>query len=308
MNEPSIALWAKDQATTPVSVGAWCAEVTEKLEDAASRGAWMLVLPELAALQWGAAAPENERMPRRLGAWVAGHAGDALALLADAVERTGVALLPGTIPTRRADGEIVNRATVLLPGGRRVHQDKLCLTPMERERGWLPGDTLRPFRWHGVTWAVCTCLDIEQPALAGQLHAAGVEVILVPSKTVGRDGYHRVFSCARARAVELLALVAVVGTVGEAAYLPAPATNVSGAAVYMPSETALGDTGVLAESPGADRVPVAGGAMLVVPELPVSAIRRLRAGGARVWPGYWSADHVTLAETVDAGPRADAAE
>ena len=36
------------------------------------------------------------------------------------------------------------------------------------------------------------------------------------------------------------------------------------------------------------------GPFLVVPDVPVGAIRALRARGAEVWPGGWSADHVRV--------------
>jgi hypothetical protein len=40
--------------------------------------------------------------------------------------------------------------------------------------------------------------------------------------------------------------------------------------------------------------------VLVVRELPIDKVRAGRAGGARVWPGAWSAEHVRVID-----PRAE---
>ena len=104
--------------------------------------------------------------------------------------------------------------------------------------------------------------------------------------TARLSGYSRVFSCAKARAVELLTCVAVTGCIGQPP-LPGERTNVSGAAVFLPCEAELGydgrfaDTGVFEKSEGA-------GPLLHVRDIPIAEVRRLRREGAEVWPGAWS--------------------
>ena len=63
--------------------------------------------------------------------------------------------------------------------------------------------------------------------------------------------------------------------------------------MFVPCEPALGHTGVLAETPAVEGH-WGDGQFLVVHDVPVGAIRALRARGAEVWPGGWSADHVRV--------------
>jgi len=307
--QPAIALWATDAATYHESLDAWIIAVETRLAEAAAAGAWMLVMPEDISQHWVAFRPKGAE-PHPTGdfdSWLAEIRETVMARLHPLTDAHGIGLLPGTCPARRADGAIVNRATVLLPGGRRIDQDKLCPTPGEHDMGRTPGDTLIPFDWNGVRWAVMTCLDVEQPDAANLLIEAGVEIVLTPSMTASRAGYHRVFSCARARAVEMMAVVCAVGAVGSPEYTPYDLPNFSGAGVFIPSEPSLGDTGVFADLPGSAVAPTDGGAMLIARDIPLERVRELRKGTAQVWRGAWPADHVKVA-AVDTGASDQAAE
>src|SRR3546814_10116506 len=60
-----------------------------------------------------------------------------------------------------------NRAWLLLPDGRAIAQDKLCLTPGEQDAAsWdlVPGDTLQVVEWEGLKVVILICLDVEMPA------------------------------------------------------------------------------------------------------------------------------------------------
>jgi predicted amidohydrolase len=162
--------------------------------------------------------------------------------------------------------------------------------------GIAPGDTLHVVAWRGLRLAVVTCLDIELPALAAALGERMLDLVLVPSMTHRPAGYHRVFGCAKARAVELQAIVAAVGVIGT---LPDGTSHHSGAAVFLPCEEALGHTGVLAAlGPLGDPLPGEDpwGPMLIARDLPVATVRALRAGAAEVWPGAWRADGIRIVE------------
>src|SRR3546814_13551925 len=63
--------------------------------------------------------------------------------------------------------------------------------------------------------------------------------------TAKLSGYSRVFSCAKARAIELLCAVAATGVIGRAPGSTQNPTNVSACAVYLPCEPSLGMDGVL---------------------------------------------------------------
>jgi hypothetical protein len=41
-------------------------------------------------------------------------------------------------------------------------------------------------------------------------------------------------------------------------------------------------------------IPDPRGALLIARDLPVAEVRALRSGGAEVWPGCWTADHLQV--------------
>jgi predicted amidohydrolase len=290
----TIALWAVNLGRPLNGLDAWIADVDAKLGEAAEAGAELLVMPEYACEQWLAFKPEGLALDEEIP-WLASLAPAAHERLAEVVPRRRVALLAGTMPWPVDDGHR-NRAWLFLPDGRSIAQDKLVLTPSEKNpEGWnlVPGDELVITEWRGLRVATLICLDVEMPALAAKLAPHRPDLVLVPSMTARRSGYARVYGCAKARAVEFLAAVAVTGAVGAALGSSDPAGNVSGCAVYLPCEPELGFHGVHGELPAVDRHD-SDGPFLIARDLPMDAIRRLRSEAAEVWPGPWSADHVTI--------------
>lgn len=219
----------------------------------------------------------------------------ALELLRPLPARHGVALLAGTMPWAESDG-FRNRAWLLLPDGRVIAQDKLCLTPGEKEPDYwclTPGDQLNVIEWRGLKVVVLTCLDIEMPALSMLLAPIAPDLILVPSMTHRLSGHSRVFGCAKARAVELVCAVAATSVIGCSPGTTLNHSNVGACALYLPCEPSLGMTGIL------DAIPALGehegdGPLLIARDVPFAEMRRLREAGAEVWPGAWRADHLTV--------------
>jgi len=292
----TLALWATNLSTPLNGLGAWVAQIEAKLAEAAASGAKLLVMPEYACEAWlsfkPAGLPPDQEIP-----WMAEQAPAALDLLRPLPASHGVGLLAGTMPWSEADG-FRNRAWLLLPDGRAVAQDKLSLTPGEQDpETWdlKPGDELHIVEWEGLKIATLVCLDIEMPALSVKLAPLNPDLVLVPSMTGKLSGYSRVFSCAKARAVELLCAVAATGTVGRAPGSTQNPTNVSACALYIPCEPSLGLTGVLGATPPLSE-DSGDGPLLVVRDIPFAEIRRLRESGAEVWPGAWRADHITVVE------------
>jgi len=295
----TIALWPTNMAAPLNGLDAWAAQVDARLAEARTTGARLLVMPEYMSLQWLSFAPPGLTVADEIP-WMASQAEAALSRLRPLVARHGVGLLAGTLPVVKPDAApdeppYLNRAWLLLPDGREIAQDKLCLTPGEKDpRYWnlTTGDRLGIVEWDGLRLAVLICLDIELPDLAARLAPFEVDLVLVPSQTSQLSGYSRVFSCAKARAVELLAAVCAVGGVGRAAG-PSALANTSGASAFLPCEAILGHEGVHASLPPSDRAEGMG-AMLIARDLPIGEIRRLRQGAAEVWPGAWRADHLRI--------------
>jgi predicted amidohydrolase len=291
----TMGLWAVNLAQPVDSLDQWIDRAARRIEEAAREGVELLVMPEWVAAHFLSFAPPGLG-PAGEVAFMASQATKALAGLADVVWSTGLSLLAGSMPVARGNA-FVNRAHLITPG-RTYVQDKLCLTPWEqRSDGWLvaSGDRLEVVSWRGLRLAIAVCLDIEQPALACRLQKADLDLVLVPSMTDLASGHSRVFSCARARAIELLCPVATVGTVGTQRIDGRCETNTSGAAIFLPAEPGLGMTGVFAEEPMRSEADGAG-PLLIARDVPVGECRRLRRQGAEAWPGPWSADHVTIAE------------
>jgi predicted amidohydrolase len=308
MDKITIALWAANLARPLNGIDAWASAVEAQVAEAGAAGATLFVMPEYISEHWLCFAPEGLKITDEV-AWMAEQGRAALEAIAPLAARHEMAILAGTMPVATEAGGFYNRAWLILPDGRRVAYDKLVLTPTEKNpAGWclLPGERIQIVEWEGLRIAPLICLDVEMPALAYRLQALDLDLLLVPSMTSFRSGYRRVFDCAKARAIELQTLVAAVGAIGVPKRLEGRDTNTSGAAVFTPCEAGLDHDG-LAAAIGPWSETEGPGPMLIARDLPVAALRALRRGRAEVWPGAWSADHLTLetttGETTSGEPR-----
>ena len=294
MDTITLALWSTNLGRPVATLDKWLADVDAKLARAAAEGAGILLAPEYWCEQWLAFKPKGLRTEEEIG-WMAGLAPAALEKLKRMVAERGVALVAGTMPWAIGGGRHTNRAHFLTPEGDVLAQDKLFLTPSEQAPApWAltPGHEIAMLDWRGIRIAVIVCLDIEVPAFSTLLAAQEPDLVLVPSMTSYHSGYHRVYGCARARAVELMTAVAVTGCVGATPGTTYNETNVSGAALYLPCEREFGMTGVMVEHPPVGQHDI-DGPWVIARDVPLDALRRLRREGAEVWPGPVSADGIS---------------
>ncbi|MDD9901187.1 MAG: carbon-nitrogen hydrolase [Alphaproteobacteria bacterium] len=291
----SIAHWAANMAHRYDSLETWCAQIRRLLLQAEKRGMDMFIMPEYISESWMHFAPATLKPTQEL-AWCAEKSMQALPLLQDAVTESGVALVAGSMPWA-ARGKMLNRSWVLFPNKKPAHHDKLVLTPFEMDpKSWdlNTGHTVRIFQWKGFNMAVLICLDVEMPALVHKLAHADIDLLLVPSMTEKPSGYHRVFDCAKARAIELMCAVSVVGAVGQSKKgRKLRDTNHSGAAVFLPCEEMFGYTGLHSHISmhGTAKGP---GRILWAENIPLGAIRTRRKGKPEVWPGPWNARKIRI--------------
>ncbi|MEH6629469.1 MAG: nitrilase-related carbon-nitrogen hydrolase [Halopseudomonas aestusnigri] len=306
----SVALWAVNLDIPLNSLAEWVGQVRTRVESAKNAGADLLIMPEYVSEQWMSFAPSGI-CPDEEISWMVTQVSEAKELLKELAASYEIALLAGTFPVA-IDGKdniseepvndndgYYNRAHLFLPDGTYITQDKLSLTPNEQDtNAWCltPGNKLSVFTWRGVRMAILICLDIEMPALSSLIANQNIDLILVPSMTSKLAGYSRVFGCAKARAIELQAAVAVVGPIGATRFLGGKRQNqTSAAAVYLPCEESLGHTGIATEISPSDTT-VGLGPLIIAKDLPLDEIRNLRNGSAEVWPGGWSAAHVVVEE------------
>lgn len=246
------------------------AKLARWVGEAAAVGAKLLVFPEYGAMEWSGPHP-NATLAETL-VLVSDAMAEMDAALADLARRHDVHILAPSGPSARADGRFVNAARLIAPSGRIGVQEKLIMTPFERDWGISPGGPLRAFETVLGTIGVAICYDSEFPLLVRAQVEAGARVILIPSCTEFISGYHRIRTGALARALENTCYTVVSPTVGEARWSPSVDVNAGAAGVFMPADHALSDTGVVASGD-------VNAAQWVYATVDLAALERLVAGG-----------------------------
>ncbi len=223
-------------------------KIARWVAEGAATGAELLVFPEYAAIEQAACfGPEVYSDLATTLEKVAELAPERVAFHAELAKTHGVHILVGSGPVRKSDGRFVNAAQLVTPAGLVGEQEKLIMTPFERDWGVSAGAPLRVFETALGRIGVAICYDSEFPLLARALAEAGAEIVLVPSCTERVSGYHRVRTGSMARALENTIATVQSPTVGNALWSPAVDLNAGAAGIYVPSEHGVSDTGVLAE-------------------------------------------------------------
>lgn len=267
----------------PGTLEDWKAKITQWVADGAATGAKLLVFPEYAAIEQAAALGQAvySDLNKTLSE-VAALTSDRVALHAELARKHNVHILVGSGPRRLASGQYVNTAQLVTPNGNVGEQDKIIMTPFEREWGVSGGAPLRVFDTAIGKIGIMICYDSEFPLLSRAMAEAGAEIILVPSCTERVSGFHRVRTGAVARALENTIVTVQSPTVGEALWSPAVDTNSGAAGIFVPSEHGVSDNGVVAEGT-LDR------AQWVSGSVDLARLRTLRSSGEMRNYADWSA-------------------
>ncbi len=278
--------WFDDFAAYEAKIADWVA-------GAAGEGAQLLVFPEygameLASLGGAAVAADLEGAL----AEVARHRPAVDALHARLAAEHGVHILGGSGPVFQGNRP-VNRATLYGPGGVIGHQDKLIMTRFEREE-WdvLPGDQgLTLFDTALGRIGVVICYDSEFPLLSRALTEAGAEILLAPSCTETRAGFHRVRVGSMARALESQCAAVHAPLVGLSPWCAGCEENTGRASVYGPPDAGWPETGIVAE--GAFDEPG-----WVLAQISRAQIAQTRADGVVLTMRDWAEQADRLAQPV----------
>ncbi len=166
---------------------------------------------------------------------------------AELARRHKLHILAASGPQRRDDGCFVNAARLFAPSGACGVQDKLMMTPFERDWGISAGTTPVVFDTALGRIGVAICYDSEFPLLVRSMTQAGAVLILVPSCTEFVSGTNRIRTAALARALENGCATVTAAIIGDAPWSPAVDRNAGTAGIYVPAEHGLSDTGVIAE-------------------------------------------------------------
>ncbi len=215
-----------------------------------------LVLPELFTIQLVAGMPRD--MPSKEAILhLAESTDDYIELMSGFARKRGMYIVGGTQPVVR-DGNLYNVAHLFTPGGMVETQDKLHITPAERELwGIRPGEGLKVFDSTMGRFAIQVCYDIEFPEVTRLLTFAGAEMIAVPFSTDERHAYMRVRMSAHARAVENSVFLVLAGNAGN---LPSRTylLNYARSAIITPSDFGFPAGAVAAEAdPNIETVAIA---------------------------------------------------
>jgi predicted amidohydrolase len=163
-------------------------------------------------------------------------------------QKYNIYIIGGSHPIQR-DGKVYNTAHLFTPSGQVHTQDKLHITPAERnECGIEPGEAIRIFRTPTARIAIQVCYDIEFPEVSRLLTLAGVEIIFVPFYTEEKKAYYRVRHCSQARAVENFVYVVITGSVGNMRTDSGSFMNYSQAAILTPSDFSFPEKGIEGEA------------------------------------------------------------
>ncbi|MAT99609.1 MAG: nitrilase [Anaerolineaceae bacterium] len=197
-----------------------------------------LLMPELFTVQLFSLMP-NDLDPKTAVHHLADFHEQYVDLFKRLAAQYGIYIIGGTTPTER-NGKLYNVAHLFSPTGNVYTQDKLHVTPYERDFWDIqPGESLKVFETPLGRIAIQVCYDIEFPELARLLTLSGAEVIFVPFSTDERKAYYRVRFTSQARAVENFIYVVLAGNAGNLPTTPWYLLNYSQSAVFTPSDFAF---------------------------------------------------------------------
>jgi len=251
-------------------------QVVHYVRNASEYGARFVLFPEFVTtplLAVGDATGKGQPIER-----LADYTRDYEELFAGLAREYGLYLFAGTHVTRAANGRLRNTAYLFAPDGRRFTQDKLHITPSEREAWQIsPGESVSVFETEFGKIGLLTCYDIEFPEIVRMVRAQGADVLFCPSCTDDRHGFYRVRYCCHARAVENQVYIVTTGTVGSLRRVDFMRANYGQAAVITPNDIPFPPRGVLAEGEiNAD--------MLITADLDLSLLEEVRrAGSVTTW-------------------------
>ena len=210
-------------------------------------GCDLALLPEYAGLEAGLLAADPEGSPLDWRDRAAERAAEWEAQLAQMAQKHGCWLTGASLPVRTERG-VVNRGYFVAPWGEVHHQDKLILTPYEREVMQLvPGEGLTLVDTVMGRFGMLICYDAEFPLLARALAEADADMILVPSATDLPAGQTRVRQSARARAIENQLLVVQAPLVGRVQGCDIVDQSTGRAGFFVPPDTGLPEDGILGQ-------------------------------------------------------------
>jgi len=157
-------------------------------------------------------------------------------------------IIGGSMPLLER-GKLYNVAYLFRRDGTWDYQKKLHITPSEvKFWGLTGGNSLKIFDTDSGKIGILICYDVEFPELPRILADQGMQILFVPFLTDTPNGFNRVKSCSKARAIENECYVAMAGCVGNLPRVRNMDIQYAESAVYSPSDFYFPNNSVVAEA------------------------------------------------------------
>jgi predicted amidohydrolase/GNAT superfamily N-acetyltransferase len=181
-------------------------------------------------------------------------------------------IITGSMPEIR-NNRLYNAGYLCKRDGSVDRYEKLHTTPDEvKVWGLEGGDEFNVFETDCGKIGILICYDIEFPELSRLLADKGMDILFVPFLTDTQNGFSRVKSCARARAIEDECYVAIAGCVGNLPKVHNMDINYAQAMVFTPCDFAFPAEGIKAEAtPNTE--------MILVADVDINLLRELNQFG-----------------------------
>lgn len=132
-------------------------------------------------------------------------------LISQLSKKYKIILISGTI-AKDDNGKISNTVIIGLPNGQIIENDKIYLTPEERNVGYTKyGKNILVLNYKGAKIVILVCYTSEFPNISLELSKIKPDIIIVPSYTNDLYGLNRVHTALKMLSIQNFAYGVVVG-------------------------------------------------------------------------------------------------
>lgn len=222
-------------------------KLTRWVADAVAQGAELLVFPEYAGCEAALIGDPADMPAPDWAKRMVDIAPEFAALNSRLASDHGVHIVAGSLCAGDGD-RITNRTYFCGPNGQVDWQDKLILTPYERDQMQVvAGQSVKLFDTPFGKVGILVCYDSEFPLQARALCEHGADMIIVPSATDFPAGQTRVRQSCRARAIENQCLIVQAPVLGPVADCDVLDQGTGRVGFFCPPDYGLPSSGIIAQ-------------------------------------------------------------
>lgn len=181
--------------------------IEQMTKEAKNQGAEIVVFPEDDSVNLINDLPWNKQSIVELSSYYS----KTKNLISKLSKKFNIVLVGGTI-AKDNNGKISNTVIIGLPNGQIIENDKVYLTPEERNVGYTKfGKDILVLNYKGVKIAILICYTSEFPNISQELSKIKPDIIIVPSYTNDLYGLSRVHTAVKMLSIQNFAYGMVVG-------------------------------------------------------------------------------------------------